>query len=34
MGAFGLIPVGFPLGKFGPVTRLPVEQVTRFDRWS
>jgi len=34
MGAFGLIPVGFPLGKFGSVTRLPVEQVTRFDRWS
>ena len=34
MGAFGLIPVGYPLGKFGPVTRLPVSEVTRFDRWS
>ena len=34
MGAFALIPVGYPLGKFGPVTRLPVEEVTRLDRWS
>ena len=34
MGAFGLIPVGYPMGKFGPVTRLPVPQVMRFDRWS
>ena len=32
--AFALIPVGYPLGTFGPVTRLPVSQVTRFDRWS
>ena len=28
------IPVGYPIGRFGPVTRLPVEAVTRFDRWS
>lgn len=34
MGAFGLIPVGYPMGKFGPVTRRPVLEVTRFDRWS
>ena len=34
VGAFALIPVGYPLGKFGPVTRLPVAEVTRFDRWS
>lgn len=34
MGAFCLIPVGYPLGKFGPVTRRPIEEVTRFDRWS
>ena len=33
MGAFCLIPVGYPLGKFGPVTRRPIEEVTRFDRW-
>ena len=34
MGAFALIPVGYPLGKFGPGTRLPVSEVMRFDRWS
>ena len=34
MGAFALIPVGYPMGKFGPVTRLPVEEVMRYDRWS
>ncbi|ETW96102.1 nitroreductase family protein [Candidatus Entotheonella palauensis] len=33
IGAYALIPVGYPLGKFGPVTRLPVAEVTRFDRW-
>lgn len=33
MGAFCLIPVGYPLGRFGPVTRRPIEEVTRFDRW-
>lgn len=32
--AFGLIPVGYPLGNFGPLTRLPVEQTMRWDRWS
>lgn len=32
--AFGVIPVGYPLGKFGPVTRLPARQIARFDRWS
>jgi nitroreductase len=32
--AFALIPVGYPTGKFGPVTRLPVAQTLRWDRWS
>lgn len=32
--AYALIPVGWPLGKFGPVTRRPVSEVLRFDRWS
>ena len=31
--AFGVIPVGYPLGKFGPVSRKPVEEIVRFDRW-
>lgn len=33
MAALCLIPVGYPLGKFGPVTRKPVEEIMRFDRW-
>jgi nitroreductase len=31
---FSLIPVGYPLGKFGPVTRRPVSEIMRWDRWS
>ncbi len=34
MHAYCLIPVGYPLGKFGPVTRKPIEEILRFDRWS
>ena len=28
-----IVPVGWPLGRFGPVTRLPVAETVRFDRW-
>lgn len=28
-----LIPVGWPMGKFGPGPRLPVESVTYWDTW-
>lgn len=31
--ALCLIPVGYPLGKFGTVTRKPVEEIMRFDTW-
>ena len=31
--AFCLIPVGYPVGKFGPVTRIPVEETVHWDRW-
>ncbi len=34
MEAFALIPVGYPMGNFGPVTRLPVEETMRWDKWS
>src|SRR5690606_25731032 len=30
---YATIPVGYPMGKFGPVTRLPVEQTVFWDRW-
>lgn len=33
MAAYCLIPVGYPLGNFGPVTRLPVEKTMCWDRW-
>lgn len=30
---FGMIPVGYPLGNFGPVTRRPLDEILRWDRW-
>ena len=32
--AYCLIPVGYPKGKFGPVTRLPASETIRWDKWS
>ncbi|MGE0688796.1 MAG: nitroreductase family protein [Dehalococcoidia bacterium] len=29
-----LVPLGYPLGNFGPVARRPVEDVLRWDTWS
>jgi nitroreductase len=31
---FCLIPVGYPKGNFGPVTRKPTEETIHWDRWS
>jgi nitroreductase len=31
--AVALIPIGYPQGKFGPTTRLPVQDVTHWNRW-
>ena len=28
-----IIPVGYPMGNFGPVTRRPAAEITMFDRW-
>lgn len=28
-----LIPLGWPRGRFGPASRLPVEKVTYYERW-
>ena len=30
---FAIIPVGFPVGRFGPVSRRPLETVVHYDRW-
>jgi nitroreductase len=32
--ALCMIPVGYPSGRFGPVTRKPLSTIMRFDRWS
>lgn len=32
--ALCLIPVGYPLGNFGPVTRRPLSEIMAFDRWA
>ena len=33
MAAYCLIPVGYPLGNFGPVTRKPLSEILRYDTW-
>lgn len=30
---FAILPIGWPMGKFGTVSREPVEKVTFFNRW-
>ena len=30
---FAILPIGYPVGKFGPVSRLGLEEVTFQDRW-
>ena len=30
---FAIIPVGYPIGRFGGVSRLPVHQIVHWDRW-
>ena len=32
-GVVVTIPIGWPMGKFGPVTRIPAEDLTFIDRW-
>ena len=30
---YALIPIGWPLGRFGPVARRPPDEVIRRDHW-
>ena len=32
-GVVVTIPIGYPKGRFGPVTRRPAADLTYFDRW-
>jgi len=31
--SYAILPIGYPLGKFGPVGRGPLEAITYLDRW-
>jgi nitroreductase len=31
--SYAIVPIGFPLGNFGPVTRRPLREVAFLDRW-
>jgi nitroreductase len=31
---FAMMPIGWPLDKFGPLTRRPLSEVVHADRWS
>jgi len=30
---YAIIPIGYPTGKFGPVTRKPLSEIVHYDRW-
>jgi nitroreductase len=30
---YAILPIGYPLGRFGPVGRKPLEEVVYGDRW-
>jgi nitroreductase len=32
-GIYALVPMGYPMGRFGPVRRRPVDEVLHWDRW-
>ena len=31
--SYALLPIGYPLGRFGPVRRIPLSEVVYRDRW-
>jgi nitroreductase len=31
--SYALLPIGFPIGRFGPVRRVPLTEVVYHDRW-
>jgi nitroreductase len=33
VSTYALMPIGYPLGKFGPLSRKPVSEVAYADRW-
>ena len=33
MHSYAILPVGYPIGRFGPVRRIPLNEVIYEDRW-
>ena len=33
-GVYAMVPLGYPQGQHGPLTRAPFEEMVKFDRWS
>lgn len=33
-GVYAMVPLGYPRGNHGPLTRAPFEEMVKFDRWS
>jgi hypothetical protein len=31
--SYALLPIGYPMGRFGPVRRVPLAEVLYEDRW-
>jgi hypothetical protein len=31
--SYAILPIGYPIGRFGPVARTAVEEVAFLDRW-
>jgi nitroreductase len=31
--SYALLPIGYPMGRFGPVRRIPLADVVYEDRW-
>jgi hypothetical protein len=31
--SYALLPIGYPMGRFGPVRRIPLADVVNEDRW-
>ena len=31
--SYALLPIGYPMGRFGPVRRVPVADIVYEDRW-
>ena len=33
MHSYALVPIGYPMGRFGPVRRIPLAEIVYEDRW-